>query len=116
MKDKRFIVLIDDTCTFCNRSVAFIINHGGGDTFDFISLYEKKGKNHLKNSGLPENYDASVVLIDTKQDMAYIKSGAVLRIARRLKGLWPVFYAFLIIPRFIRDAVYDIVARHRHRL
>ena len=116
MAEKKFVVLIDDTCTLCNRSVAFMNHYGGGDEFDFISLYADEGKSYLDKYGLPENYTVSVVLIDRERNRAYLKSGAVLRIARKLKGLWPALYILLIVPRFIRDTVYDIVAKHRHRL
>ena len=114
MAEKKFVVLIDDTCTLCNRSVAFMNHYGGGDEFDFISLYADEGKSYLDKYGLPENYTVSVVLIDRERNRAYLKSGAVLRIARKLKGLWPALYILLIVPRFIRDTVYDIVAKHRH--
>ena len=45
----------------------------------------------------------------------YFKSDAVLRILKSLDGLWPLLYGFLIVPRFIRDPVYDIVSKYRYK-
>ncbi len=45
----------------------------------------------------------------------YSCSTAALQIARRLNGLWPLLGAFLIVPRPIRDAVYDWIGRHRYQ-
>jgi len=81
---------------------------------DFLSLYSDEGKQLLKKHGLPQDYNKSLVLIE--DDKLYLKSDAALKIARRLDGIWPVFYYFRFVPRFIRDAVYDIISRHRHKL
>lgn len=55
----------------------------------------------------------SVVLI--MNGRIFLKSDAVFRILRRLDGFWPLMYIFIIVPKFIRDPVYDIVARYRYR-
>jgi len=107
------VILIDDTCTLCNRSVAFIVNHGGGDLYRFVSIYSDEGKLYLRKYGLPEGYDDSLVLLENRK--AYVKSGAVLRISRKLDGAFPLLYGFIIVPRFLRDAIYMLVSRHRHK-
>jgi predicted DCC family thiol-disulfide oxidoreductase YuxK len=50
-----------------------------------------------------------------KGENCFTKSDAALEIARNLSGLWPVLYAFKILPRFIRNPVYDWIARNRYR-
>jgi predicted DCC family thiol-disulfide oxidoreductase YuxK len=45
----------------------------------------------------------------------YERSSAALRIARRLSGAWPLLYAFVVVPRPVRDFVYDVVAKNRYR-
>ena len=108
------VLLVDSECAVCNKSVQFIQNHLGKHVMIFRSLYSEEGKRYLKKYGFPENYDQSLVFID--KGRAYIKSEAVLRIARKMRGLYPLFSLFFIIPRVIRDYFYDLVSSHRHRL
>ena len=67
-------------------------------------------KAEWKENHLPE----SIVLIEGEK--MYCKSTAALRIARRMDGLWPMFYVFIIIPKPIRDLLYDLIARYRYKL
>ena len=108
------ILLIDSECTLCSKTMNFIVRHGGENKFRFVSLYADEGKETLKKNGFPEDYRESVVLIENGS--AYTKSDAALRTTKKLAGLFPVLYGFKIIPRVIRDSVYDFVARHRHRI
>jgi len=102
------IVLFDGVCNLCNSSVQFIIKRDTKDYFRFDSLqsYIEKG------NSLPINED-SIILIENGQ--FYSRSTAALRIAKRLNGLWKLLYVFIIVPPFIRNAVYDYIARNRYR-
>jgi predicted DCC family thiol-disulfide oxidoreductase YuxK len=113
MVNKKDILLIDEQCTLCSRTVEFIRNHGGRDKFIFLSNFSEEGKNLLAAHGLPRDYDKSVVLIRTGK--AFIKSSAALRVTRSLSGIYPALYFLMVVPRPIRDAVYDLIARHRHK-
>ena len=108
------IVLIDKECPFCSRAADFIIRKGGERHFTFLSLFSEEGKSLLKAHGLPVDYERSLVLVEGGK--AYLASDAALRIARHLKGAWPWLYGLIIIPRFIRDRAYHLVAKHRHKL
>jgi predicted DCC family thiol-disulfide oxidoreductase YuxK len=55
----------------------------------------------------------SIILVD--RDVFFVRSNAVLEITRKLHGAWPLLYAFKIVPRFIRDIVYNWIARNRYR-
>jgi predicted DCC family thiol-disulfide oxidoreductase YuxK len=59
-----------------------------------------------------ENFFSIVLVIDGK---AYDRSRAALEIARRLNGLWPLMYVFVIVPPFLRNFVYDWIAKNRYR-
>ncbi|MEM7391719.1 MAG: DCC1-like thiol-disulfide oxidoreductase family protein, partial [Verrucomicrobiota bacterium] len=75
-------------------------------------LQSETGRTLLENAGLDaEALDSVVLIMDGK---AYQKSTAALRVSRRLGGLWPALYAFIIVPRPIRDWVYDVIARNRY--
>lgn len=108
------IVLFDGDCNFCNYSVQFIYKRDKKGVFRFASLQSQKGKELLEKHGLQNLGLSSMVLI--KNEKAYIKSGAALRICGHLSGLWPLMICFLIVPPFIRDWVYDQVAKRRKRL
>lgn len=106
------IILFDGHCNLCNGSVQFIIKRDSSGTFKFASLQSPIGQHHLLKLGLPVEQLYSIVLI--KDGILFQKSNAALEIAKNLDGLWPVLYIFKIIPRFIRDWVYDIIAKNRY--
>lgn len=108
-----FLVLFDGHCNLCTASVQFIIKHDKKSKFRFASLQSEPGKQFIRKYGLPEDKMNSVVLILHQQ--AYTESTAALLIARHLSGMWPVLYFFIIIPPFIRNAVYRFIARNRYR-
>jgi predicted DCC family thiol-disulfide oxidoreductase YuxK len=107
------IILFDGVCTLCNQSVDFIIQRDAKDTFKFASLQSESAKNLLKPFTVNTEKLDSVLLI--KNGKLYQKSSAALQIARQLSGGWKLMYGFIIIPRFLRNFVYDIIAKNRYR-
>ena len=63
--------------------------------------------------GVDTSKTDSILLID--QDKIYAKSTAALKIARHLSGGYPLLYGFMIVPNFIRNWVYDIIAKNRYK-
>jgi len=108
------IILIDDTCKLCNRSVAFISKNASNKHFRFFSVYSDEGRKYLKKYGLPEHYEQSAVLIENNK--AFTNSDAILRIFRHMKGIYGLLLWLEFIPRSFRDTIYRIVARYRHHL
>ena len=106
------IVLFDGECSFCNSSVQFIIRRDPEGYYSFASLQGVKGKEMLEAYKL-HGYADSIVLVE--QGQPFLKSDAALRIAGNLRGFWRVGVFFLFIPRPIRDAVYNLIARNRYR-
>ena len=109
------VVLFDGVCNLCNGAVQFIVDRDPRGTFRFTSLQSVRAASLLREHGRepPRGEPDSVVLIEDGR--VYERSTAALRIARRLSGAWPLFYAFLIVPRLLRDAVYSLIARYRYR-
>nr|WKN36854.1 DCC1-like thiol-disulfide oxidoreductase family protein [Tunicatimonas sp. TK19036] len=107
------IILFDGVCNLCNHAVNFIIDRDPANRFVFSSLQSASGKSLLLEHHLHENYLDSLVLI--QQGKVFRKSTAALRIAKHLSGLWPLCYVFIILPPFIRNFFYDIVARFRYK-
>ncbi len=108
-----FLVLFDGHCNLCTGAVQFIISHDKRNKFRFASLQSEPGRKILRTFGLPEEKTNSVVLILNHK--AYTESTAALLIARHLSGIWPVLYFLVIIPPFIRNAVYRLIARNRYK-
>jgi predicted DCC family thiol-disulfide oxidoreductase YuxK len=107
------VILFDGVCNLCNTSVLFVIARDPSAKFRFASLQSAFGREQMKRFNLSDSELYSVLLI--KGDALYQKSSAALRIARMLSGAWPLLFGLIIIPSFIRDAVYNFVARNRYR-
>jgi predicted DCC family thiol-disulfide oxidoreductase YuxK len=108
------IILFDGVCNLCSGAVKFIVKRDRRAQFRFASLQSSFAQKQLEQMGV--NVDRANTMILIHGQYIFQRSDAVLEIARRLDGLWPVFYAARIIPRFIRDAMYKLVASNRYRL
>lgn len=106
----RPVILFDGVCNLCTGSVQFVIARDSRQRFRFASLQSPAAERLL---GRRDDLE-SVVLVQGGR--TYRKSGAALRIARRLDGLWPLLSLLLLVPRPLRDAVYDAIGRRRYRL
>lgn len=103
------IIVFDGDCVLCRAAVGFIVKRAKVNKFRFSTrqqlcknVYEGK-----KCTGLPE----TLLLIEN--DKVYVRSTAVLRIARVLRFPWFLLYLFVVFPRFVRDAGYDFISRNR---
>jgi predicted DCC family thiol-disulfide oxidoreductase YuxK len=107
------IVLFDGVCNLCSGAVHFIIARDPKARFQFSSLQSSFAQAELARHGIHGQELFSIILLKNRK--AFQKSDAVLEIARHLPGGWPLAYLFKVIPRFIRDPVYDFIARNRYR-
>ncbi len=108
------IILFDGECNLCNRSVQLIMRNDHKNKFRFASLQSEPGVEQMKKFQLPLEHLSTFVLIE--HEHCYTRSTAALRIAKQLDGLWPVLYILIVVPKFLRDMVYDFIAKHRYRL
>jgi len=107
------VVLYDGVCNLCNDSVKFIIQRDPAAKFSFAPMQEAAGHELLRQHGL-EHLDLSTFVL-IREGRAYLRSSAWLQIVGDLDGAWPVLTVFRIVPRFIRDAVYDFIGKRRYR-
>ena len=105
--------MFDGVCNLCNASVRFIIKRDRKARFKFASLQSSYAAGLLQKLDFDSQGVDSIVLYE--EGALYVRSTAALRIAKHLDGLWPLLYAFIIVPPFIRDAVYDFIARNRYQ-
>ena len=113
MKSKHKIILFDGVCNLCNASVNFAIKRDKKEVFKFAALQSEVGKELASKFNIDSTQTDSIVLID--KDKFYIKSTAALHIAKYLSAGYPLLYGFMIVPNFIRNWVYDFVARNRYQ-
>lgn len=107
------LILFDGICNLCNASVQFVIKHDKQNYFKFASLQSEAGQQLLKDYNLQTNNFDSFVLIENNS--AFTGSTAALKVSRRLSGVTRLLYGFIIVPRFIRDAVYRLIANNRYK-
>jgi predicted DCC family thiol-disulfide oxidoreductase YuxK len=107
------IVLFDGVCNLCNGAVKFIIRHDKKKVFLFASLQSAAGKKILAQYNLPPDELNSFILIE--KEKAYTRSTGALMVAKKLSGLWPVLYSYIIIPAFIRDSIYNWIGINRYK-
>lgn len=113
MKHDHDIILFDGVCNLCNGAINFIIARDPNDRFRFAALESEIGQELLAKYKIDSSKIDSIVLI--RDDKAYAKAGAALRIAKNMSGVWPLLYGLVIIPKFISNAVYDFIARNRYK-
>jgi predicted DCC family thiol-disulfide oxidoreductase YuxK len=106
------VVLFDGDCLFCQGTVQFILQRDPQGRFHYASLQSDKGKALCAAAGITADL-STLVLIEAGRP--YLRGDAVLRIARRLRGPWPLLYLFWLVPRFLRDAAYRYFAKHRYQ-
>jgi len=106
------IILFDGVCNLCNKSVQFIIKRDPNMLFSFTSLQSEIGKKLLKEHQVPDNL-TSVILI--KNGKAFTQSDAALEICLHLTKGWRLLYLCKIIPRYIRNYLYQFIANNRYK-
>jgi predicted DCC family thiol-disulfide oxidoreductase YuxK len=106
------LVIFDGVCNLCARSVQFILRHESGPHFTFSPLQSPAGARLLAQHGFPASDVESFVLVSDGK--VYTRSTAALRIARHFKGAWRLLRILWLVPRPLRDAIYDYVARNRY--
>jgi predicted DCC family thiol-disulfide oxidoreductase YuxK len=108
------ILFFDGACNLCNSSVNFIIDRDPKGKFRFAPLQSQLAMKLLPEFNInPEQLESLVLFRSGK---VYRKSRAALEVARQLTGFWPMLYVFIIVPWFIRNFIYDLIAKNRYRL
>jgi predicted DCC family thiol-disulfide oxidoreductase YuxK len=108
------VILFDGVCNLCNGLVQFIIKRDKHHVFQFASLQSVYGAGLLKHYHF-NSQSFETILLYTGKDI-YVKSEAVIQIVRSLEGGWKMIVIFKIIPVFLRNYVYDLVAATRYKI
>ncbi len=107
------ILLFDGHCSLCNAAVDFVLKRNTRKKLLLASIQGASGQRVLRHYGLPSTYLETLVLVEAGK--VYLGSTAALRVARLLEGGWPLFYGFIIIPKVIRDQIYQWISKNRYK-
>lgn len=112
-KDKQ-LILFDGICNLCNSSVQFVIKHDKKNHFLFAPLQGETGKQIIKLYKIDTSTIDSIILYIPEKGI-FSKSTAALKISSKLGFPINLASIFLIIPVFIRNWVYDFIAKNRYK-
>lgn len=113
--ENKYVVFYDGDCGFCNFWVGWILKNDYKNKFLFSALQSYLGQKFLKERNLePENL--STLYLFSPGKFYLKKSTAVLKIATILGGRFSLMGIFKIIPTFLRDKVYDLIAKNRQKI
>jgi len=107
------VLLFDGVCNLCHGAVRFVLDRDRAARFRFAPLQSDVGRALLGRHGLDPDALDTMVLVDAAG--AHVRSTGMLRVARALGAPWSWLYPLVALPRRLRDAVYDWIARNRYR-
>ena len=107
------VILFDGVCNLCNGFVQFVVRNDRKGKFKFASLQSEFSQRELSTWNIDHQQISTVILLDGGR--IYSKSTAALKILRKLDGFWPLLFVFIVVPKFLRDAVYNTVAKNRYK-
>ena len=113
LDQKNPILLFDGVCNLCNSFVQFVIRHDAKAVFRFTPLQSEIGRRLMEKGHFPPEELSTVILVN--KGKFYSHSDVPLQVVRNLPGAWPMLYTLRIIPKPIRDALYNWVAQNRYR-
>lgn len=108
------LILFDGVCNLCNSSVLYVIKHDKDKRFLFAPLQSEVGKQIIKKFDLDTTKTDSILLYSDEKGL-FVKSTAALHIAKHLGFPRSLMAVFFIVPTFIRNWVYDFIARNRYK-
>lgn len=106
------LILFDGVCNFCNYWVDFIIQRDQKAFFRFVPIQSRFARNLTAELKIDASKSDTIILLVNEK--VYFKSDAVMQITKKLDGLWKLLYVFMIIPKPIRDLIYNLFAKNRY--
>lgn len=107
------VVFFDGVCNLCSASVQFVIENDKKNIFKFASLQSNYGQKILSEHNLDLKEFNSFMYLEGNE--LYFESKAALEVAKQLKFPISLLYIFIIVPSFIRDGIYNFIAKNRYK-
>src|SRR3569623_2737377 len=108
------IIVFDGVCVLCNGWVRFLLRHDRAGRYRFAAMQSATGATLLGDHGLDPHDPSSFLLLEN--GVAFCDSDAILRVLAGLGGVWRLARAGRLVPRWLRDPAYRVLARHRYRI
>lgn len=109
---KHSLILFDGVCNLCNGAVNFVYKRDKKDQFRYKSLQSDLAEEILAEHNYKGDMDSFVLLHEGK---LYSKSSAALMVGKLLGFPYSLAFVFMIVPKFIRNTVYDFIASNRYK-
>ena len=106
-------MLFDGVCNLCNYWVQFVIKRNSKQSIKMAALQSTEGRAVIQEHKIEEGYLESLVLV--QKGKVYTHSSAALLLCKELDGAWKILIVFWLVPKILRDAVYNWVARNRYK-
>ena len=107
------VIFFDGVCNLCVGAVQFVLKRDKKNIFRFASLQGKSGQEMMKAHQLGDHHYKTFIIEENGK--LYFRSTAALKVFKLLGGAWSLVYAFIIIPAFIRDAIYNFISDNRYK-
>ncbi len=108
------VVLFDGVCKLCGAWARFLIRFDRQGVFKLCAVQSNEGQVILAFYGMPTAYVETMALVEGPE--IYTKSTAFFRVMQRLPFPWPLIVVFVLVPRVIRDWLYDRIALNRYQV
>ena len=107
------VILFDGVCNLCTHTVSFLIKYDKNNNLKLAACQTNAGENIIRQYNLMDESE-SVVFI--KNGIVFYKSDAIIEIAKQIKG-WPHIFKYTsFLPKFLRDGMYNLIAKNRYSL
>jgi len=110
----RKTIIYDGECSLCLGVVRFIRRYGKKADFELIPQQSAEGASLISKYLISSKDTNSVIYLSDRK--YFLRSSAVLHILNDMGGRWRLFYVFILIPPFLRDALYRLIAKYRRHL
>ena len=107
------VILFDGVCNFCNSAINFTLKRNIKANIRFAPMQSEAGQKLLQQYNLPADDMQSFIFIEN--GVVYKQSTAALKVCRHLRRLWPGCYGLIIVPKFIRNGIYNWIAKNRYK-
>jgi predicted DCC family thiol-disulfide oxidoreductase YuxK len=108
------IIVFDAMCVLCSANAQFVLAWDKSGHFRLASMQGEVGKALFKRFGIDANDPDTIIVVDG--DQVWRNSDAVLKIYSGLSWPWRAAAIFKLVPRFLRDPIYRLVATNRYRI
>lgn len=108
------IIFFDGVCNLCSSSVQFVIKHDKKNHFKFSSLQSSYAKNTFEKHPEIDLTKLQSIILKTNNNQLYTESTAILKIAAKLRFPINTLVVFIVIPKKIRDWIYQLIAKRRY--